>query len=248
MSDKTDSRPLSIQDLKPKMRLEGTVTQVGLHGAAVDIGLPCEGLLHISQLSANGEVDAVSEAVSVGDEVVVWVTEVEPEQNRVSLTMVKPPQVMWSELRDGQVYSGEVTRIEQYGAFVDIGAERPGLLHVREMSAGYVDHPTEIVSLGDEIEVRVLRVDRQRQRIDLTRQGLEEEVVEEVTPEETEQEEEPTTQTAMEVAMERARADRHRGPREKARADKRKADLAEREDILERTLSEHTDQEKENEE
>ncbi len=245
MSDKTDSRSFSIEDLEPKMRLEGTVTQVGLHGAVVDIGLPCEGLLHISQLSDNGEVDAVSEAVSVGDDVVVWVTEIEPEQNRVSLTMIKPPQVMWSELQEGQTYTGDVTRIEQYGAFVDIGAERPGLLHVREMSSGYVDHPTELVSLGDEIEVRILRVDRQRQRIDLTRQGFEEEVVEETVPEEETEEEELAPQTAMELAMERARADRGRGSEEKPRAKRRKADFSEREEILERTLSEHSDEEKE---
>lgn len=250
MSDNAESsRPLSIEDLEPKMRLEGTVTQVGLHGAAVDIGLSCEGLLHISQLSENGEIDAVSEAVSVGDEVEVWVTQVEPEQNRVSLTMVKPPQVMWSELKEGQLHTGEVTRIEQYGAFVDIGAERPGLLHVREMSSGYVDHPTELVSLGDEIEVRILRVDRQRQRIDLTRQGLEEEVVEEApaAEEQEEDEEEVTPQTAMEVAMERARADRHRGPDERVRAKRRKAESTEREDILERTLSEHAGGEEEKE-
>ncbi len=242
MSDKTDSRPLSIEDLEPKMRLEGTVTEIGLHGAVVDVGLSCEGLLHISQLAGDGEVDAVSEAVNVGDEITVWITEVQPDQNRVSLTMIQPPDVTWSELNEGRIYTGRVTRIEQYGAFVDIGAERPGLLHVREMSAGYVEHPTEMVSLGDEIEVRILRIDRQRQRIDLTRQGLEQEVVAEPEPEEAE-EEELTPQTAMEVAMERAKADRSRGVGDKRADKKRKGDDTEREDILERTLSQHANEE-----
>jgi len=242
VSDKTDSRPLSIEDLEPKMRLEGTVTEIGLHGAVVDVGLSCEGLLHISQLAGDGEVDAVSEAVNVGDEITVWITEVQPDQNRVSLTMIQPPDVTWSELNEGRIYTGRVTRIEQYGAFVDIGAERPGLLHVREMSAGYVEHPTEMVSLGDEIEVRILRIDRQRQRIDLTRQGLEQEVVAEPEPEEAE-EEELTPQTAMEVAMERAKADRSRGVGDKRADKKRKGDDTEREDILERTLSQHANEE-----
>ena len=245
MTDKTDNQPLSIEDLKPKMRLEGTIKEIGLHGAIVDIGLPCEGLLHISQLSADGEVDAVTEAVNVGDEVPVWVTDVQPEQNRVSLTMVEPPDVTWNELREGRVYTGRVTRIEQYGAFVDVGAERPGLLHVREMSTGYVDHPSELVSVGDEIEVRVLRVDRQRQRIDLTRQGLEEEVVEEPEPEEEAEEEEAAPLTAMEIAMERARADRSQGKSEERSAKKQKADQSEREEILERTLRQHSDEEEE---
>jgi len=239
------SGSFSIEDLKPKMRLEGTVTDIGLHGAIVDFGLPVEGLLHISQLSSDREVDAVSEAVSVGDEVVVWVTEVQADQNRVSLTMVEPPDVTWGELKEGRIYTGKVTRIEQYGAFVDVGAERPGLLHVREMSSGYVDHPSELVDLGDEIEVRVLRVDRQRQRIDLTRQGLEEEVVEEPEPEEKPEEEELAPQTAMEIAMERARADRGRGEGAKGRPKKRKADYAEREEILDRTLEQHSESEKE---
>lgn len=243
MNDKADSRSFSIENLEPKMRLEGTITEIGLHGAVVDVGLPVEGLLHISQLSSDREVDAVAEAVNVGDEVTVWVTDIQPELNRVSLTMVEPPDVTWTELRDGQIHTGKVTRIEQYGAFVDIGAERPGLLHVREMSAGYVEHPSELVSVGDEIEVRVLRVDRQRQRIDLTRQGLEQEVMEEPEPEEEPEAEEAAPQTAMEIAMERARADRGRGPGEKRQAKRQKADYSEREEILDRTLKQHSDEE-----
>lgn len=243
MNEKRNN-PLSIEDLEPKMRLRGTVTEIGLHGAVVDVGLPVEGLLHISQLSPHGDVDAVAEAVSVGDEVVVWITEIQKDQDRVSLTMVEPPDVTWTELREGRTYSGKVTRIEQYGAFVDIGAERPGLLHVREMSSGYVDHPSELVSVGDEIEVRVLRVDRQRQRIDLTRQGLEEEMPEEPEPEkEPDEEEELAPQTAMEIALERAYADKDRGKGEERRAKKAKADYSEREEILERTLEEHSEQE-----
>jgi len=241
MTDKATGQPISLDDLKPKTRLQGRIKNVGLHGAVVDIGLPYEGLLHISQLTASGDVDAVTEAVDVGDEVTVWVTDVDSEKKRVSLTMVEPPSVTWDEIQEGQLHTGKVTRIEQYGAFVDIGAERPGLLHVREMSSGYVEHPSELVSLGDEIEVRVQRVDRDRQRIDLTRVGLEEETVQEPEPEEAGEEEEITQQTVMELAMERARADRKQG--ERRRTKKRKQEDAEREEILERTLEQHSDEE-----
>jgi ribosomal protein S1 len=226
------------------MRLHGKIKSVGLHGAVVDIGLEYEGLLHISQLSADNDVEVVTEAVEPGDEVTVWVTEVQAAQKRVSLTMVEPPDVTWNELGEGKVYPGRVTRIEQYGAFVDVGAERPGLLHVREMSAGYVEHPSQLVSVGDEIEVRILRVDRRRQRIDLTRQGLEQEILEEPEPEEATEAEEETPQTTMEIAMERARADRQRhGDYERHQSQKRTAELTEREDILERTLREHSGEE-----
>ncbi|MGD2179063.1 MAG: S1 RNA-binding domain-containing protein, partial [Anaerolineae bacterium] len=114
MAEQASDRTLSIDDLKPKMRLQGKITAVGLHGAVVDIGLDYEGLLHISQLSADNDVEVVTEAVELGDDVTVWVTEVQPEQKRVSLTMVEPPDVTWDELREGRVFPGRVTRIEQY--------------------------------------------------------------------------------------------------------------------------------------
>lgn len=244
MGEGSGDQGLSVEDLEPKTRLEGRITAVGLHGAIVDIGLPYEGLLHISQLTGDREVDAVTEAVGVGDEVTVWVTEVHPDQRRVSLTMVQPPEVTWDELREGKIYTGRVTRIEQYGAFVEIGAKRPGLLHVREMSSGYVDHPSELVSVGDEIEVRVMKVDRNRRRIDLTRQGLHEETVQEPEPEQQEgEEEEAAQQTAMEAALERAYADRGQAEGGKRRSGKSKRDDAERADILERTLEQHSDKE-----
>lgn len=237
----TDQQSVSITNLEPKTRLEGTIMETGLHGAVVDIGLPYEGLLHISQLTPDNNIDLVTDAVRPGQHVTVWVTDVDSEQGRVSLTMVEPPDVTWDEMREGQVYTGIVTRIEQYGAFVDIGAERPGLLHVREMSSGYVAHPSEMVSVGGEIAVRVLKVDRRRQRIDLTRQGLEE-PVEEPEPEEPAEEEEVAPQTMMEIALERAYADRERqgeGPR-KGRGGSG-SDFSEREEILERTLQQHSE-------
>lgn len=243
MTDKSNDNVPSMDDLQPKTRLQGKVKEVGLHGAVVDLGLAYEGLLHISQLTPDGEVDAVTEAVEIGDEVTVWVTEVHPEERRVSLTMVEPPDVTWDEVREGKLYTGRVTRIEQYGAFVDIGAERPGLLHVREMSSGYVDHPSEMVSVGDEIEVRILRVDHRRQRIDLTRQGLEEEAVQEPEPQEAAEEEEESAQTAMELAMERARADRQQGAAEAQRSKKRRREDPERQEILQRTLDQHSGEE-----
>lgn len=95
--------------------------------------------------------------------------------------------------------------------------------------------------MGDKIDVRILRVDRKRRRIDLTRLGLEEEIVEEPEPEEVGDAEEETPQTAMEIAMERARADRQQQDEDESpRSKKPKAAFMEREDILERTLREHS--------
>ncbi len=226
----TLTAPHSITDLRPKMRLEGTVKETQLYGAVVDVGLEYDGLIHISQLSTK-RVNRVTDVVKPGDKVTVWVTKVDPAHGRIGLTMVEPPKVDWREIAEGQVYTGTVTRIEPYGAFVDIGAERAGLLHVREMSTGYVRHPSEIVQLGDEIEVRVLKFDRRKRRIDLTMADIAEEV-------EEEDEDEGPTWTAMEIALQRAQGQRR--SRERHHRKQRRPDLSERENILARTLEQHS--------
>jgi small subunit ribosomal protein S1 len=224
-------RPLSIADLQPKMRIQGIVKETQLYGAVVDIGLEYDGVVHISQLSAE-RVNRVVDAVQPGDEVTVWVIKADPEKGRIGLTMIEPPEVDWHELAEGQIHTGIVTRIEAYGAFVDIGAERPGLLHVREMSTGYIRHPSEVVRQGEEVEVRVLKLDRRRRRIDLSMLGIEYEEEEEET------EEEEPTQTSMEIALQRAQSQQQRHGRQRSK--RQQLDLSEREDILARTLKTHS--------
>jgi small subunit ribosomal protein S1 len=225
------AQPGAVTDLQPKMRLSGVVKETQLYGAVVDIGLEYNGVVHISQLAPR-RVNRVADVVQPGDEVTVWVTKVNSEKGRIGLTMVQPAQVDWNELEEGQTHTGTVTRMERYGAFVDIGAERPGLLHVREMSAGYVQSPSDLVHMGDEIEVRILKLDRRRHRIDLTTMGIADEI-----------EDEPEAQpmmTAMEIALQRARAEQRAQSRRHGK--RRSPDLSDREDILSRTLKQHAKQ------
>ena len=226
--------PLAIGDLEPKMRLKGTVVSAGMHGTVVDIGAERPGLVHISQLAAT-RVNRVKDVVQAGDTVTVWVSSIDPEDGRIILTLVEPPDVEWRELGEGQIRNGVITRLEQYGAFVDLGAERPGLVHVREMSSGYVRHPSEVVSVGDEVAVRIINYDRKRKRIDLSMLGVE--MAQYEAEEDLDEVEEPQW-TAMELAMERARTG---GADPSPRTARRRAfDLSEREDILERTLRRHS--------
>ncbi|MGC9400380.1 MAG: S1 RNA-binding domain-containing protein [Anaerolineae bacterium] len=216
----------SIEDLAPKMKLEGTVTNTEIYGAFVDIGLEREGMIHISRL-ARRRVNKVTDKVKPGDKVTVWVVDVEPESGRVALTLVEPPDVDWDDLKAGMVCTGKVIRLERYGAFVDIGAERPGLLHVREMSEGYVRHPSDVVKVGDEVEVRILKVDRRKRQIDLT-MNMEENIAE------IQEEEEPFL-SPMEIAFRDAqramqREDQERGGK---RSKKQRDKL---EEIFRRTL------------
>jgi transcriptional accessory protein Tex/SPT6 len=222
------------------MRLQGTVKETRLHGAVIDIGMAHDGLLHISQLGTSDNVSRVAEVIKPGDSVTVWVAKVHSDQKRISLTMTEPPDVAWNEMAEGQICSGIVTRIESYGAFIDIGAERPGLLHVREMSTGYVGHPSELVSMGAEVDVRILKVDRRKRRIDLTMMGLEAEIEEEIEPEELDEEGEESSQTSMELALQRAYAGQE--PESKPRPEKkRQVDFSEQQDIMARTLEQHSE-------
>jgi small subunit ribosomal protein S1 len=232
-------KPRSIADLEPKMRLDGVVKETQLYGAIIDIGLERDGMVHISQLAPR-RVNRVTDEVEPGDNVTVWVTQVDVEKGRIALTMVEPPDVDWGELKVGQVHMGVVERLESYGAFVNIGAERPGLLHVREMAQGYVRHPSEVVKVGDEVEVKISQLDRQKRRIDLTMMGI-------AAEDEEDEEDEEEMLTAMEIALQLAQAEsrseklsnqRSKSRQNRRRQGKRKAhDFSEREDILARTLA-----------
>ena len=230
MSEETTIQPeqlSSLEDLAPKMKLEGTVTNTEIYGAFVDIGLERAGMVHISRL-ASRRVNKVSDKVKPGDKVTVWVVDVEPETHRIALTMVEPPDLEWKDLKTGQIHTGEVVRLERYGAFVDIGAERPGLLHVREMSKGYVKHPSDIVKVGDEVEVRIMKVDRRKRQIDLTIN------MEEALAEIQDEEEEPFL-SPMQIAFRDAQQDIERKERnqEKKSRKQKQDDLDE---IFRRTL------------
>lgn len=177
----TESAPTGIADLQPKMQLTGTVKRLELYGAFIDLGLDATGLIHISKLGSE-QVNRVSDVLTEGQEVSVWVEKVDPERQQVMLTMVPPLAVDWTELKTDQVYEGKVTRLETFGAFVSIGAEREGLVHISELSHNYIKHPNEVVNVGDEVQVKVLGFNRRKRRIDLSMKALTEKPEVEATP------------------------------------------------------------------
>ncbi|UCC89747.1 MAG: S1 RNA-binding domain-containing protein [Anaerolineales bacterium] len=161
------SAPLSIQDLKPGMELRGKVKSTTDFGAFVDMGIAQDGLVHISEL-VRRRVSKVSDVVAIGDEVQVWVKKVDKKRGRISLTMVRPVTRRFKELKPEMVVDGVVTRMEPYGVFVDIGTGRDGLVHVSELTEGYIGSVDEVVSVGDKVQVRVLKVDRKARKVDLS--------------------------------------------------------------------------------
>jgi small subunit ribosomal protein S1 len=151
--------------LQPKARLTGKVIKTTIAGAIVDIGLKVPGVIHISQLQKD-PVNRVEDIIKVGQDVIVWVRRV--HDDRVELTMVEPLYLEWRELKPEMVVKGKISRLETYGAFVEIGAERPGLVHVSEISNDYVKNPSEVLKEGDEVEAKILDVDRRKKQIRLS--------------------------------------------------------------------------------
>jgi ribosomal protein S1 len=192
--------PTSINDLRPGMELPGRVTKIDLYGAFVDIGIGKDALIHISKIRRE-RVNRVSDVLSVGDEVTTYVDRVDATTGRVTVSMIRPLAVPWHKLDVGQVYEGRITRVEKYGAFVDIGAERPGLVHISEMGDEMLRDPSDLFSVKDQVSVRVIQFDRRKRRIDLGLAGPDSEEV----PEE-EEDEEPAL-TAMEIALRKAMDD-----------------------------------------
>jgi small subunit ribosomal protein S1 len=155
--------------LETKTKMNGKILKTTLAGALVDIGQSLPGVLHISQISET-PVNKVEDVLKEGQEVTVWVKRV--RKDRIELTMVEPLAYDWKELKPDMVVKGKVTRLETYGAFVDFGAERPGLIHVSELAHGYVKTASEIVKEGDEVEAKVLDVDRRKRQIRLSIKAL----------------------------------------------------------------------------
>jgi ribosomal protein S1 len=123
-------------------------------------------------VDANGSQDIrnVEDVLQVGGEVTIWVRKV--KDNIIELTMLKPLDLEWRDLKKGLVIKGTVVRLEKFGAFVEIGAERPGLVHISEMSHSYVKTPGDVVKEGDEIEAEVLDFNRKKKQIKLSMKAL----------------------------------------------------------------------------
>ena len=179
---------LNIEDLSIGDKLSGTVRNVVDFGAFVDVGLHEDGLVLPSRMSTARVTDPY-EAVSVGDIVDVWVAEIDKERGRVALSMIPldalknkeekmkearehrkeaKKRLKLSDLKVGEKYQGVVENLTEYGAFVNIGARKAGLLHVSRMKMEKVENPADVVKVGDHIEVYVSNVDLENNRLSLS--------------------------------------------------------------------------------
>lgn len=196
----SDSK-LASQKLERKTKLTGKVIKTTLAGIIVDVGLDKPGVVHIAHMSAD-PIKRVEDVVKVGEEIEVWVRRIKKDANHIELTMIEPLALEWGEIKKGMVLEGEVVRLEKFGAFIEIGAERPGLAHISELTHEYVRNPEDAVKVGEEVQVKVLDYSRKKKQIKLSMKALQEPP----EPDVVEFEEEDTTPalTAMEIAYRKA--------------------------------------------
>ena len=149
---------------------QGSVKNITDFGAFIDLG-GLDGLLHITDI-AWGRVGHPSEVLSIGDDVEVKVLNYDEERERISLGMKQLQDHPWENVEekypvDNKVI-GKVVSITDYGAFVELEQGVEGLVHISEMSwTQHIRHPSKLVSIGDEVEVMILRVDKDDQKISL---------------------------------------------------------------------------------
>ena len=159
-----------LTKLRPGFRLNGTVSSIVDFGAFVDLG-GIDGLVHISELSWN-HVNHPSEVVKVGQVVEVQVLDVDLSRERISLGLKQTTEDPWRTLvqkyPQGALVKGTVTKLVSFGAFVDLGEGVEGLVHISEMAASHVDQPSQVCSVGDEVQVKVMEIDLDRRRISLS--------------------------------------------------------------------------------
>ncbi len=232
-----------VRKLAVGQEVKGRVKRLTDFGAFIDIGVGTDALVHVSEMSQR-RVKSPKDVLKVGQEVTAWIKALDKAHNRISLTLLPPGTRTIRDLEVGEVLTGTVTRVTNYGAFVDIGVGYDGMVHVREMAHGYVKHPSDVVQEGQEVQVEVIKINRRRGQIDLSMKNLlpEPEPEEPEEPEEEfedvmeeEEEEEEAILSPFELALLEAQQKKHRR-KEKKRKKKAWYEEDEEDEIIRRTL------------
>ncbi len=161
----------------PNTVISGVVRNLTNYGAFIEIEEGIDGLLHVSDMSWVRKVAHPSEVVSKGDKVTCIVLNVDQERKRIALGLKQMNNDPWEgdipgRYKPGEVKKGKVTKLTNFGVFVELEPGLEGLLHISELADHKVESPNDLVKVGDDIEVKVLRVDAADRKIGLSRKRL----------------------------------------------------------------------------
>ena len=166
----SEVRTTFLKELQKGQVRTGVVSSIVNFGAFVDLG-GVDGLVHVSELSWK-HIDHPSEVVEVGDEVTVEVLDVDMDRERVSLSLKATQEDPWQHFARthaiGQVVPGKVTKLVPFGAFVRVEDGIEGLVHISELAQRHVDLPEQVVTVDQDVFVKVIDIDLERRRISLS--------------------------------------------------------------------------------
>jgi small subunit ribosomal protein S1 len=162
------------QKYPPGTMIEGTVRNLTNYGAFIEIEEGIDGLLHISDMSWTRKIGHPNELLEKGQKVICQVLNVDQERKRIALGLKQLKTDPWEtdipdRYKPNDTVKGKVTKLTNFGVFVELEPGLEGLLHISELADHKVDSPEEVVNVGDEIEVKILRVDRGERKIGLSR-------------------------------------------------------------------------------
>lgn len=157
----------------PGTVISGVVRNLTNYGAFIEIEEGIDGLLHVSDMSWVRKVSNPSEVVQKGQKITCQVLSVDQERKRVALGLKQMATDPWEgdipgRFKPGQKVSGVVTKLTNFGVFVELEPGLEGLLHISELSDAKIDSPEEVVKVGDPVDVKVLRVDAKDRKIGLS--------------------------------------------------------------------------------
>jgi small subunit ribosomal protein S1 len=153
--------------------IEGTVRNLANYGAFVEIEPGIDGLLHVSDISWTKKVTHPNEVFKKGDKIQCVVLDVDQEKQRVALGLKQLTEDPWlhaipEHYKPGMVVRGKVTKITNFGVFVELEQDLEGLLHISELADHKVENPQDVVKAGEEVDVKILRVDIDDRKIGLS--------------------------------------------------------------------------------
>jgi small subunit ribosomal protein S1 len=162
----------------PGAMVKGRVRNLTNYGAFIEIEEGIDGLLHVSDMSWTRKIGHPSEVVEKGQEVECKVVSVDQERRRIALGLKQMDDDPWAtdipnRYQPGQLVKGTVTKITNFGVFVGLEDGLEGLLHISELADHKVENPEDVVKVGEEIEVKILRVDADERKIGLSRKRVE---------------------------------------------------------------------------
>ena len=166
------ARTDAVSALSPGSKLKGRVTRIESFGAFCEIAPGLEGLMHVSNYSY-ARVEDLSEHIKVGEELDLMILDITEGGKRIGLGKKQLDPDPWagvsSRYGEGSVIMGKVTRLMDFGAFVELEAGVEGLVHVSQLEAGRTTNVSKAVEVGEEISIRVIEVDEHGQRMSLSR-------------------------------------------------------------------------------